>query len=147
MIIIPEMQPTEWLDELKDFQKRDIKLLLESTNNNYDEAILLYLNADGVSNTVKFGGEKSTTKDSSYIERVKQEMHSFICGDPKYNEYYNRIKNTMEPTKLKTTIVTIITIALHGTLGVSVAFLYPVIIILLMSVTAIGVNAYCASNN
>lgn len=137
-----------WLQELKPYQRKNIDALLRINNNNLDIVAEIYLSADGAPDTVKFGGTKGG--NNVFFKNLKQEVEKFVCGDTKYDYFHTLIKNLITPNKTKGGIATIICTALYGELGklgisISIAAIYPVVVILLASMAAIGINTYCVS--
>jgi len=144
MINLPQYDLNTWLQELKPYQKDDIDILLQMNHHNPEIVAEICLSANGASNTVKFGGV--VVQESTFFNNFKAEIKNFICGDSKYDYYYEQLKKCIEPNRYKTTLITSICMAIHGILGVSAAVIYPAVILLLSSIAAIGINAYCGIN-
>ena len=73
---------------------------------------------------------------------VLDELEAFFSGDEKYKN--DRIAILQEKSAVQTYIVGAISVALSPVLGASAPFLAPVVAIILVTITKMGINAWLA---
>lgn len=129
--------PNSWINALPDYQKNAINQLY-SISNSYEDTAKAWL-AASMPTTVPFGTEKGK---SIFFEKVLDEVESFLSGDEKYKN--DRIAILQEKGVVQTYIVGVISAALSPKLGASAVFLGPVIAIVLVIITKMGINAWLA---
>ncbi|EHG7580794.1 hypothetical protein J5Y39_000969 [Citrobacter sedlakii] len=140
MITVPNESSEAWLSTLKDYQSSSVRFFLEQGE---ERALELWLSSSGPESVSPFGGDKSITpKEKSYIDMFKSEFKLFICGSDKYIEERERLSNIAGD--VKTYLVSVISAAIAATLGTTVAFITPAVVIALMTVSKMGVNAWCS---
>ena len=87
MIELPKYSNQELLESLQEYQKEIIQELL--VNNNEDEAIELWINANGPINNVNFGG---TQEKNQLLKNFKIELCKLLSESPEYEEQVKEIK-------------------------------------------------------
>lgn len=132
-----EGDPTDWITSLKSYQRTIVQELL-STCESPDEAASKWLTATP-QNTAPFG--TSPNSQNVYMEKLKQELVKFLCGDSQYET--DRQKLLAEVKPLHSYAVGVISSAISITLGTNAIFLAPVIALLLMTVGRVSLNAFC----
>ncbi|VDR26499.1 Uncharacterised protein [Raoultella terrigena] len=141
MNVLPNYSEAEWLSTLKPYQSSSIEILLEKDN---EEAVVdIWLSSEGATLRSPFGGSR---RDDPYvkrfIEKFKKEFRDFICGGEKYEGERESISGFQGDAK--TYIVSIMSSSLAVVLGSSAAYLAPVIVVMLIAVSKMGVNAWCS---
>lgn len=132
------VNPDSWIDTLSTYQKNLIQQLYEQTHN-YDEVANKWLTAS-IPMNVPFGTQRNS---SVFFEKVLDEIEAFFSGDEKYKD--SRLAILKESGAVQNYVVGLISIALAPVLGTSSAFLAPVIAIVLLIITKIGLNAWLAA--
>ena len=130
----------ELISSLDVYQQELVKSLIENTNGNYNVAADKWLSASP-SNTFKFGGEKKLS--SVFRDKVFEELEKFICGcdEGRYSKERDEIDGHVD-TK-KETIISIMSAAIGGTIGVAGAYVAPIIVLLLLGIGKVVKNAWC----
>jgi hypothetical protein len=136
---IIQAEPSKLLLALDNFQSEIITSFLSSTSNNYLDSADKWLNATTF-NTAKFGGQP--TKSKIYREKLLDEVEKFLCGDEKYEDDRNKIRNSQDKTEKY--IICVMSTAIGNSIGVAGTFIAPVIVLLLMSFGKMALNAWCA---
>lgn len=131
------VDPDSWIEALQPYQKKTI-IKLYNENGSYEEAAKAWLSAS-MSTTVPFGTEKG---QSVFLDKVLDELEAFLSGNEKYKD--NRIAILSEKSVVQTHIVGALAVALSPVLGASAPFLAPVIAIILVTITKMGINAWLA---
>lgn len=126
----------EWLEPLKSYQKSTILEL--SNQHGVEDAIKLWLSAQGPCSTVGFGGD---TNPEPFYDRFLDEFRKFMCGDSSYETIRQQLG--MESTLMKGVCISAISSALGATLGFAATLLAPAVAALLYLVGNMGVNAWC----
>lgn len=137
---IPEYEVSEWISELKPYQRSSIELLL--SENNPQDAVKLWLSADGPSATAKFGGQKFSPEP--FFDRFFAEFKKFVCGDEAYSEL--RAQLDQEAPVAKAVYISVIAGGIASTLGFAASLLAPAVAVMLSSVGRMGVEAWCSVN-
>lgn len=132
-----DVDPISWIETLQPYQKNTI-IKLYNTNGSYEETAKAWLNAS-LSTTVPFGTEKG---QSVFFDKILDELEAFLSGDEKYKN--ERIAILQEKSVVQTYIVGAISVSLSSKLGASAAFLAPVIAIIFVTITKMGINAWLA---
>jgi hypothetical protein len=78
------------------------------------------------------------------LSGVKAELAKLVCGDPQYNDVRAQIADLWN--NHKAAVVSAITVAIAGIVGVAAAALMPVIALLLALVSKVGSAAWCSIN-
>ena len=129
------VEPESWINALPTYQKNMVEKLY-TEKGSYEEAATAWLTAS-MSTTVPFGTEKGK---SVFFEKVLDELEAFFSGDAKYED--DRIAILKEKSVVQTYVVGVISVALAPILGASAVFLAPVVAIVLVTITKIGINAW-----
>lgn len=132
-----DIQEERWLETLPDYQQTIIQLLYEEKGD-YEEVAKAWLTSS-ISMTVSFGTEKGK---SIYFEKILDEIELFLIGDEKYKD--SRLAILKESGAVQNYAVGLLSVALSPILGSSSVFLSPVIAIICLTITKIGVNAWLA---
>ncbi len=132
-----DVDPSSWIESLQPYQK-DVINKLYAKNKSYEETAKAWLSAS-LSATVPFGTEKG---HSIFFEKILDEIEAFLSGDEKYKD--SHIAILQEKSVVQTYIVGIISVALSPVLGASAVFLAPVIAIIFVTITKMGINAWLA---
>ncbi|UFK93463.1 hypothetical protein [Providencia rettgeri] len=141
MIDLPHAGENEWISTLKPYQSSVIESLLKKGTE--EQALDLWLTSSGPIKTSPFGGgsfEQNTKKE--FLINFKLEFKALVCGDAKYEkdrESLNKIGNNA-----KTYIVSTISAIIAASLGTTAAFIAPAVVLMLMIISKMGVNAWCA---
>lgn len=131
------VEPESWLDALPKYQK-DMINELYILKGDYIEVAKSWLN-NSVSSTVPFGTQKGK---SPFFEKILDELEAFFSGDKKYEKERASLIN--EKGIVQAVFVSGLSYVLSTVLGVSGAFLAPVIAIALCTITKMGINAWLA---
>lgn len=127
----------ELSDLLLPYQKNIFDTLIEKYGE--EGAIKIWLSPNN-SQIVMFGGDSN--ESHTYYDKVTDEIRKFICGDDKYADEREKIRLYTERTA-KYVVITLAAI-LGDLFGTASAILVPVIVIILKSISKIGLNAWCA---
>ena len=133
----PIFEFEELLSALKPYQSK-IMLQLKDKNG-AEEAAKIWLNANGPSETQKFGGSNAQNPNS-FWEKFTSEFRLFIC-DKKYKKEREELLATAKPTSF--IVVTVISGYIGSSLGFAPSFLAPAVAMLLYSIGKVGINAWC----
>ena len=131
------VDPDSWIEALQHYQKNTI-IKLYNENGSYEETAKAWLSAS-MSTTVPFGTERG---QSVFFDKVLDELEAFFSGDEKYKN--DRIAILQEKSAVQTYIVGVISVALSPVLDASAPFLAPVVAIILVTITKMGINAWLA---
>ena len=134
MIELPKYSNQELLESLQEYQKEIIQELL--VNNNEDEAIELWINANGPINNV--GG---TQEKNQLLKNFKIELCKLLSESPEYEEQVKEIKVYINLGK--DAIISGLTLALAPKLGATAIIVVPLVVLAMMSISKVGVKAYC----
>ncbi len=126
----------EWLEPLKSYQKSTFIELSEQ--HGVEDAIKLWISAQGPKSTVGFGG---SSNPEPFYDRFLEEFRKFMCGDSSYEEVRQQLG--MESTLVKGICISTISTALGATLGFTATLLAPPVAALLYLVGKMGINAWC----
>lgn len=137
---IPNLELDEWIEVLKPYQRKIVIELVDKYG--LEEAIDRWIVSSGPINTVKFGGNKDSSKHK-FTELYKIEINKFLCGHPDYLEYRAEFSKHNEAIKLG--IVSTITSIISPKLGVAGTVLAPLIVLSLSLFGKMGMNAYCST--
>lgn len=138
MIELPKYSNEELVECLKGYQKEIIYQLLE--NNDPDQCLELWLNANGLINNSNFGG---TNEKDRLIKNFKIELCKLLSGYPEYESQVNEIK--IFANLGKEVLISGLTFALAPKLGAASIILVPLVVLALISISKVGVRAYCNS--
>ncbi len=130
---------TEWIDALPAYQRNIINVLI-SQNKSYDEIAVAWLSASGPINTFPFGGTQGSSK--VFFEKLVEEIEEFLCGKDRYIEDRKRLLTGAEATK--TVVISSISLAIAPVVHASAPYIAPVVALVLITVTKLGRNAWCA---
>ncbi len=124
---------------LEKYQQNLVNALLSSTSGDYERAADLWLSATPAQ-TAGFGGDNSHFK--LYREKVIDELEKFVCGtDDSYQVDRERINEKADATREY--IIGVLSAGIGSHLGVSGAFIAPIIVLVIMSLGKISVHAWC----
>lgn len=128
------------ISSLENYQQELVVALINEENGDYKKAADDWLSANP-SNTVPFGGEKN--RSSIFREKVFEELEKFICGCDEGR--YDKDREELEAQKdlSKEAIISVLSACIGSYIGVTGAFIAPVIVLLLLSIGKIVKNAWC----
>jgi antitoxin YefM len=126
-----QLDREEWLETLPRYQQKRIKQLVDSSNS-YEEAAKQWLNAMP-ENTFPFGAEQAR---NIFIEKVRDEIEKFLRGDEKYADEHKQLLSSSEV--LQKTLVSSVSVAIAPVIGIAAAYIMPVIVLVLMTMTKIA---------
>jgi hypothetical protein len=127
----------EWIRSLSKLESDTIQQM-RAHGASLDDVALHWLTKAGPENTFPFGG---ATVPQGFYQRIKDELHKLICGDPSYEKLRKEIVGLMKNHKGK--VVGMIAAALGASVGLSAVALVPVIALILSIVSQVGINAWC----
>lgn len=127
-----------WLECLPLYQQKVINELYQQSGD-YEQVAQAWLSAS-MPNNVPFGTGKH---HSIFYEKILDEIEAFFSGDERYKD--DRLAILKESGAAQNYIVGIISVALASPLGTSSAFLAPIIAIIFVTITKIGINAWLSA--
>jgi hypothetical protein len=140
MIEIPNLELSEWLDDLKPYQKVQIEELISL--NNEEVAAEKWLSANGPSNTIQFGGRTNETKP--FYDNFKKEIAKFLCGHSDYDEQRKQLSSEAPVTKV--VLLTIVSGVVATQIGVLQSLIVPAVALILHLIGKMSINAWCETN-
>jgi hypothetical protein len=132
--------PRRWIEVLPEYQRRSIDQLLDHKIT-YDEVAQRWLTATAA-NTFRFGSVAPTGDRNAFFNSAKKEIRGYICGDKKYAKEREGLFGEKAPARLF--IINAISVSIAPHLGVAVAYLFPIVALVLASLGSITINAYCS---
>ncbi len=129
--------PESWIDSLPDYQKTLVQELLKQSDSP-EEAASKWLTASP-RNTFPLGAAQGSSK--LYLDKLWNELEAFLCGDSRYEEDRKKLLAELKPGHAY--LVGVISVTIAPVLGASATFLAPVIALLLITVSKLGLNAWC----
>jgi hypothetical protein len=135
-----ELPDGDWLEALKPFQQSHLKTIL-AKEQDPEKVVLMWLSAQGASNTSPFGGTPKDTKP--FYDLFMIEIQKVICGSPDYEATRKDIKD--RAAGAKTVIISMISSAIAVKLGIIAALITPVVALVLSAAAAAGHAAWCSS--
>lgn len=128
-----------WIEALPTYQKNRIYQLI-SLGKNLEEVSSIWLSASP-QNIAPFGANRG--EKNIFIEKIKEELEGFLCGDAKYDSYREDIKK--EISLSKSYAIGLISTAIAPIVGSSGTFIAPLVAILLMGMGQMTINAWCSA--
>ena len=129
-----QIDSEEWLATLPKYQQHRIKQLVDATNS-YEEAAKQWLNAMP-ENTFPLGAEQTK---NVFIEKVRDEIEKFLSGNKQYADEQQQLVSSSEV--LQKTFVSSVSAAIAPVIGIAVAYVMPVIVLELMTMSKISDRA------
>lgn len=133
--------PKKWVEELPPYQSRSINELLDK-GVPFDDVAQRWLTASAA-NTFRFGTVTPTGDKSAFLTNVKAEVRAFLCGDKKYAKERAGLFGEKAPTRA--IVISSLAVAIAPHIGVTAVVLAPIIALILASLGAIAINAWCAA--
>lgn len=130
----------ELISSLENYQQELVRILITASNGDYNKAADNWLSASP-SNTAQFGGEHK--KPSVFREKVFEEVEKFICGCDEGRYDSSREELNKQGNTTKEAIISVMSAAIGGVIGVAGAFIAPIIVLILLSIGKIVKNAWC----
>jgi hypothetical protein len=127
----------DWIGALPRHEAETIRAM-SASGKKLDAIALTWLTKAGPDNTFPFGGE---SVQEGFYQRIKEELHKLICGDPSYEKLRKQIAGQLKQHKGK--VVGMIAAAVGAIIGLAAVALVPVVAIILSIVAEVGVNAWC----
>ncbi len=144
MIEIDNLSLNEWYTCLKPYQKATIEQLVAKYGE--EKAAEEWLNARGPMQTATFGGAQVEPGNTpNYWNRLRTEIDKFICGHPDYEKEQENFLAAGKSIGLGS--VTALASWLSPIIGMSPTILVPVIILILHTMSKMGVKAYCSTKS
>ncbi len=140
MIEIPNLELSEWLDELKMYQKVQIEELIKLDNE--EIAAEKWLSANGPINTIQFGGRQNETKP--FYDNFKKEIAKFLCGHSDYEEQRKQLSSEAPITKV--VLLTLVSGAVATQIGVLQSLIVPAVALILHLIGKMTIKAWCGVN-
>jgi len=128
----------EILGSLKPFQRTLVLELL--VNHDEETAAKMWLSSTGPLDLRQFGGAPEPGGDAFY-QRFRSEFRAYVCGSERYERERQEFMRLANPAA--NYVVTAISVAVAGTLGVAVGLVVPAVALLLKVVGKLGLNAWC----
>lgn len=138
MIELPKYSNQELLESLQGYQKEIIQELL--LNNSEDEAIELWINANGPINNVNFGG---TQEKNQLLKNFKMELCKLLSESPEYTEEVKEMKVYINLGK--NAVISGLTLALAPRLGATSIIVVPLVVLAVIAISKVGVKSYCST--
>lgn len=135
-----QLDENSLIASLDTYQQDLIRSLIDNSDGDYKVAADKWLSASP-SFTAQFGGEHN--RSSVFREKVFEEVEKFICGcdDGRYDK--EREKLTEQGDLTKEAIISVMSAAIGGCIGVAGVYIAPVIVLILLSIGKIVKNAWC----
>lgn len=144
MIEIDNLSLDEWYTCLKPYQKATIEQLVAKYGE--EKAAEEWLTARGPMQTATFGGTQTKAEDTpNYWDRLRTEIDKLICGHPDYKKEQEKFLAAGKTIGLSG--VTALANWLCPIIGMSSAILIPAIILILHTMSKMGIKAYCSAKN
>jgi hypothetical protein len=142
MLDLPLYTSNDWINCLKKYHREDLTIILDNNKNDYEKTLEIFFLSDGACNTIKFGGDN--IKNKALLDRFKAECWKFFCGDKdnKYKFCHQQLKKLVKAGPKD--YLTYIAASLSHEIGVTKAALIIPLVVVLTSITMIGINSYCS---
>lgn len=128
----------DWVQQLPAYQQELVRQLLAGGAAE-EEAAAHWLTAN-LQNLAPFGGEARAR--TLFFRKFLDEVHDFLCSDGRYGK--EREEVVKQFSLGQTSAVTGISLALAGPLAAASPFLAPAVALILVTVSKMGLNAWCA---
>lgn len=142
--ILNNSKPTDWINTLEDEKQRSIFLAFINSGVNEEKISEIWL--DELENNRTFDSrvlELKLVKLKDLKESFMDEFVKLVCGDEKYfeerKEFIIKAQNTHKYVVLS------IATSLGAKFGFEATVIYPVVTLMLSSVSKIGFNAFCTT--
>ena len=132
--------PADWIDALEPYQRSLVHQLMEQ-GQNYEAAAVSWLTAS-TENTFRFGAEFRKEDRTLFRDKLVLEIEAFLCGDEKYKREREGLLG--EKSAARVYVISAMSVAIAPHLGVTAAFLAPIVALTLASFGKITINAWCA---
>lgn len=135
-----QLDNNELISCLENYQQDLVRALIDASDGDFNKAADKWLSATP-SNTAQFGGEHR--QPSIFREKLFEEVEKFICGcdEGTYDKAREELNRQGDMTK--EAIISVMSAAIGGVIGVAGAFIAPIIVLILMSIGQIVKNAWC----
>ena len=139
--VVQHFNADAWIATLPMYHQDSI-IELKQAGQTYDEIADTWLKAAAMT-TAPFSSGAPQPANASFLKKLKNEVAAFLCGAPKYN---NERKKLLEQGKhLPTMIISTISVAISQYVNVAVGVLTPIVALILATLSAISMNAWCAT--
>ena len=135
-----QINSDELISCLENYQQDLVRALIAASDEDFNKAADKWLSATP-SNTVQFGGEHK--QPSIFREKIFEEVEKFICGSDEGRYDSAREELNKQGDMTKEAIISVMSAAIGGVIGVAGAFIAPVIVLILLSIGKIVKNAWC----
>jgi hypothetical protein len=133
--------PAKWVHDLPDYQREPIQKLL-ADGSSFDEIAQAWISASAA-NTFRFAATAPVGDKGAFLENLRREIRSFLCGDKKYKKERDGLFG--EKGIARTYVVSAMAVAIAPHLGVASAVIAPLVALVLASLGKVALNAWCAT--
>ena len=133
--------PIKWVQGLPEYQRDTIEKLLAS-GSSFDDVAQAWINASA-ENTYRFAATSQVGNKGAFLENLRTEIRSFLCGDKKYKKERDGLFG--EKGVARTYVVSAMAVAIAPYLSVASAVISPLIALVLASIGKVALNAWCAT--
>lgn len=127
-----------WLTAIPDWQATTIEDLLQDYPP--EDAAAVWIVTHGGGGLPAFESESDA---SGFVHQFLDELTDFLCGSDRYNADRERLTGELKPTQ--SYIIATISAGLGHTLGASAVVLAPVVALFLITISRVGLSAWCHS--
>lgn len=136
---IPEGEIEDWLKALKPYQSKILGEYLKTLTP--QDAAKQWMTANGAQSVAPFGGQPGA---GLFWEQFLAEIHAFFCDEKQYKaekaDWAKKGKTTRE------WMIATIASVIGAKLGIAGTILAPPVAMFLVTISKMGVNAYCKSS-
>ena len=129
----------QWLSALPEYQRDPLATLMKS-GLSPDQAIENWISASA-ENTFRFGAVARAGDKSVFRDKFMLELEGFLCGDAEYEKERSGLFG--EKSATRTYVISAIAVAIAPYLGLTAAFLSPIVALSLAACGRVTVSAWC----
>lgn len=133
-IELPTGSPEEWLNTVQDYQRDILNSLM--VENSPDVAAKLWFEA--TPGLAQFGGERTWV---SYWQDFRREFRNFLCNEKDYKSEKQTLSEHLVVNR--ELLVAVASSAIAAKLGLAASFIAPPVVLFLVSLSTVGVRAFC----
>ena len=131
---------SSWLDALPDWQATTIEGLLRDYPP--EDAAAVWIVTHGGEGLPAFESENDA---AGFVQQFVDELAAFLCGSDRYNEDRERLVGQLKPTQ--SYVIATISAGLGHTLGASAVVLAPIVTLFILTISRVGLNAWCQARS
>jgi|ERR1043166_2760690 hypothetical protein len=128
-----------WIATLPEYQRDPLGVLIKQ-GLSPDQVVDNWISASA-ENTFRFGTLTRAGDKSVFRDKFMLELEGFLCGDAKYEKERSGLFG--EKSAARTYVISAIAVAIAPHLGVTAAFLAPIVALSLASFGKITLSAWC----